>query len=161
MMQLDLQQTQELHDKIKDLPCVSQNPLVLKRGSDLIEITDAHNGYFVSVGTKVKVNIPSGMCHDFDVLVNSFSTDILDILSQPITISTLDFKGLFTTTEWGAVCRMAETDDVILSWLNKFDDPQYEAVEPTSPLVVGVMDYLVSVNVITEARKTEILAVEA
>ena len=74
----------------------------------------------------------------------------------PRYIQTTEFLQRFTPQERGAMYAAQPNDQAIADFLYRI--PLHERVDLDSPDVVGGCDYLVSVGILTAARKTEVLA---
>lgn len=76
----------------------------------------------------------------------------------PVTVSPVEFKLLFTSQERIAIKTARETDPVIDDFYSIVEDPRLTMVNMSLASTVDALSYLVSVGLITEARKAEILS---
>ena len=74
------------------------------------------------------------------------------------SVTAVEFKLLFTSSERVASRELAKTDPVVADMFGLLDDPRTASVSLVMPQVAAMLDYLVSKNILTEDRKTAILS---
>jgi hypothetical protein len=100
---------------------------------------------------------------DYDSVELVPEPDISDLQpSEPIIIvnpvvSPVSFKLLFTSQERIAIASARASDAVIDDFFSLLDDPRLMSVNRNLPQVKEGLDYLVTKNLITTARKEQIL----
>ena len=73
------------------------------------------------------------------------------------TLSPIQFKMCFTSQERIAIKALKDTDELIEDAYEIIDDPRLKDVDLTSHSVIGLVQYLASLNVIEPHRGGEIL----
>jgi len=104
---------------------------------------------------------------DDDVLVGAELVKgvwINPIIDEPITpaveyakISPIEFKMLFTVSERLAINPLKQSDEIIKDWFEILDDSRLTTVDLGLKSTQDALDYLVTLDVLTEDRKVEIL----
>lgn len=72
-------------------------------------------------------------------------------------ISPIEFKILFTVSERLAINPLKQSDEIIKDWFEILDDTRLTTVDLGLKSTQEALDYLVSLDVLTEDRKVEIL----
>ena len=73
-------------------------------------------------------------------------------------VSPMDFQMLFTSKERIAMKTTIKTDEILEDWWSIVTNPQLTEVDLGLSSVQEALDYLVSLSIISEERKTEILS---
>jgi hypothetical protein len=79
------------------------------------------------------------------------------VVVESIKVSPVQFKLLFTSTERVAIRAARTSDPEIEDFFSIIEDPRLTEVDLGLSSTIEALDYLVLHNVITEARKAEIL----
>jgi hypothetical protein len=79
-------------------------------------------------------------------------------LNQSVT--TTEFKLLFTPGERVAAREYAKTDAVVADMFDLLDDQRTLAINLTMPQIGAMLEYLVQLSVLTPERKQQILSAE-
>lgn len=74
------------------------------------------------------------------------------------TVTPVEFMLLFTSSERIAIKAARETDAIVDDFFGIVDDPRLTEINLGSNGTKGVIEHLVAVSLITEARKSEILS---
>jgi hypothetical protein len=72
-------------------------------------------------------------------------------------VSAIEFKLLFTPTERVQSREAAKTDPVVADMFLLLDDPRTQSITLQMPQVDAMLGYLVTLQILTEKRKNEIL----
>jgi hypothetical protein len=72
-------------------------------------------------------------------------------------VSAIEFKLLFTPTERVQSREAAKTDPVVADMFLLLDDPRTQSISLGMPQVWAMLDYLITLGILTEERKQQIL----
>lgn len=74
------------------------------------------------------------------------------------TVSAMTFQMLFSSQERIAIKGLTSTDTVIEDWWGIVNDPRLTEVDLNLKSVQDALEYITSIGILVEGRKTEILA---
>jgi hypothetical protein len=77
------------------------------------------------------------------------------------SVTAIDFKLLFTSTERVQARDLAKTDAIVADMFMLLDDPRTQSVSLVMPQIVSMLDYLVAQGILTAERKQQILCADA
>jgi hypothetical protein len=77
------------------------------------------------------------------------------------SVTAIDFKLLFTSTERVQARDLAKTDAIVADMFMLLDDPRTQSVSLVMPQIVSMLDYLVAQGILTAERKQQILCADS
>ena len=76
------------------------------------------------------------------------------------SVTAVEFKLLFTPGERVQARETAKTDPLVTDMFELLDDPRTSHIDLTMPQVDSMLSYLVTLNILTEERKAQILGAQ-
>lgn len=91
--------------------------------------------------------------------VNPVIEEPIPAAAAPVTVlNPLDFKLCFTMQERVLIKQARLTDDLLQVAFEVLDDPRLQEVHLDKPCTIEMIDYLVTINLITPARAIDVKA---
>ncbi len=107
--------------------------------------------------TEVDEDVLAGAELVNDVWINPTINEPIAPTVEYAKISPIEFKMLFTVSERLAINPLKQSDEIINDWFEILDDTRLTTVDLGLKSTQEALDYLVSLDVLTEDRKVEIL----